>query len=102
MRPAAFLAPQPHALPVWIASPSMKRSSSGISPPSRRTCSIRICRARETARRAIVVTDTSVVLNLCLRHREELLAALDREVLAPEEVRAEFQRLAATDPRFRG
>ena len=48
------------------------------------------------------MTDTSVVLNLCLRHREELLAALYREVLAPDEVRAEFQRLAATDPPFRG
>ena len=50
----------------------------------------------------IVVTDTSVVLNLCWLRRESLLSAIYEEVLAPEEVRREFERKAATDPRFSG
>jgi len=50
----------------------------------------------------IVVTDTSVVLNLCWLHEESLLAAIYEDVLAPEQVRLEFQRKAAADPRFIG
>ena len=50
----------------------------------------------------IVVTDTSVVLNLCWLHRESLLSAIYEDVLAPEQVRLEFQHKAATDPRFAG
>ena len=50
----------------------------------------------------IVVTDTSVVLNLCWLRRESLLSAIYEDVLAPEQVRLEFERKAATDPRFTG
>ncbi len=50
----------------------------------------------------IVVTDTSVVLNLCWLRRESLLSAIYEGVLAPEQVRVEFERKAATDPRFTG
>jgi len=50
----------------------------------------------------IVVTDTSVVLNLCLIGREALLPELFGKVIAPETVAGEFQRLASQDPRFRG
>ena len=50
----------------------------------------------------IVVTDTSVVLNLCWLGRESLLSAIYEGVLAPEQVRLEFERKAATDPRFTG
>ena len=50
----------------------------------------------------IVVTDTSVVLNLCWLHRESLLFAIYEGVLAPEQVRLAFERKAATDPRFTG
>lgn len=50
----------------------------------------------------IVVTDTSVILNLCLLRKENLLVALFGEILAPFEVVAEFERLAAADPRFAG
>ncbi len=48
----------------------------------------------------IVVTDTSVVLNLCLLGRAGLLHSLFGVVLAPPSVRAEFERLATWDPRF--
>ena len=48
----------------------------------------------------IVVTDTSVVLNLCWLRHESLLAAIFQEVLAPRQVLAEFQRKASTDSRF--
>jgi len=48
----------------------------------------------------IVVTDTSVVLNLCLLGLEELLTAIFGEVQAPPAVRDEFLRLANVDPRF--
>ena len=50
----------------------------------------------------IVVTDTSVILNLCLLRQEGLLVTLFGTVLAPTQVVAEFQRLAAADPRFQG
>ncbi len=50
----------------------------------------------------IVVTDTSVILNLCLLRQEGLLVPLFGTVLAPTQVVAEFQRLAAVDPRFQG
>lgn len=49
-----------------------------------------------------VVTDTSVVLNLCYLRQEELLSALCGRIIAPVEVRAEFHRLAASDARFTG
>lgn len=50
----------------------------------------------------IVVTDTSVVLNLCFVRQQTLLADLFDSVLAPSAVRDEFQRLAENSPRFRG
>ena len=50
----------------------------------------------------IVVTDTSIVLNLTLLGHEDVLVPLFGHVLAPTQVVAEFQRLAAADPRFRG
>ena len=50
----------------------------------------------------IVVTDTSVVLNLCWLGRESLLPAIYQGVLAPGQVRLEFERKAAADPRFAG
>lgn len=50
----------------------------------------------------IVVTDTSVVLNLTWLREGRLLAALFGSVLAPPAVRAEFERLALADHRFRG
>lgn len=50
----------------------------------------------------IVITDTSVILNLCLLRQESLLVSLFGTVLAPAQVVAEFQRLAAVDPRFQG
>ena len=50
----------------------------------------------------IVVTDTSVVLNLAWLREERLLAALFGSVLAPPVVQAEFERLARVDARFRG
>jgi len=49
-----------------------------------------------------VVSDTSVILNLCFLGHEELLTKLFGEVLSPPEVAAEFENLAASDPRFRG
>ncbi len=50
----------------------------------------------------IVVTDTSVVLNLCWLHREALLPDIYEEVFAPDEVAQEFARRAADDARFSG
>jgi predicted nucleic acid-binding protein len=50
----------------------------------------------------IVVTDTSVVLNLAWLREERLLSELFGSVLAPPAVRAEFERLALADHRFRG
>jgi hypothetical protein len=48
----------------------------------------------------IVVTDTSVVLNLCLLGLEDVLATLFGEVQAPPAVKEEFVRLVNVDPRF--
>lgn len=50
----------------------------------------------------IVVTDTSVVLNLAWLKREVLMFSLFKNVVAPGEVKAEFERLAAVDARFTG
>jgi predicted nucleic acid-binding protein len=47
----------------------------------------------------IVVTDTSVVLNLAWLRDERLLAELFGSVLAPPAIRAEFERLALADHR---
>lgn len=49
-----------------------------------------------------VVTDTSVVLNLCFLRREDFLPELFGKVVAPNEFFSEFKRLVATDSRFRG
>lgn len=48
----------------------------------------------------IVVSDTSVILNLCCVGHPDLLEKLFGEILAPSEVLEEFTRLAETDPRF--
>lgn len=50
----------------------------------------------------IVVTDTSVVLNLCWLSLESLLPAIFEGILSPEQVKREFERKAKTDPRFHG
>ncbi|MCH7226685.1 DUF3368 domain-containing protein [Haloferula sp. A504] len=50
----------------------------------------------------IVITDTSVILNLSCIGKEDLLFLLFGRILAPPEVAAEFQRLAEADPRFLG
>ncbi len=50
----------------------------------------------------IVVTDTSVVLNLAWLGEDRLLTHLFGSVLAPPAVRFEFERLATVDHRFRG
>jgi predicted nucleic acid-binding protein len=50
----------------------------------------------------IVVTDTSLVVNLAWLREERLLADLFGSVLAPPAVRIEFERLALADPRFHG
>lgn len=50
----------------------------------------------------IVVSDTSVLLNLCRIGRVELLARLFHEVVIPLEVAAEFGRLAHQAARFQG
>ncbi len=49
-----------------------------------------------------VVSDTSVVLNLCLLGQEALLPALYTRVCAPLVVKKEFQALVAKDRRFAG
>ena len=49
-----------------------------------------------------VVTDTSVVLNLCCIGHHDLLARIFGTVLAPPAVAGEFAKLAQTDPRFAG
>ena len=49
-----------------------------------------------------VVTDTSVVFNLCLIGQQELLRLLYGRIMAPTMVVVEFQRLAAEDARFQG
>jgi len=48
----------------------------------------------------VVVTDTSVILNLCLLGLEGILAEFFGEVQAPPAVKDEFVRLANIDPRF--
>ena len=48
----------------------------------------------------IVVTDTSVILNLCLLGLQQTLPVIFGEVHAPPAVRNEFLRLVAEDPRF--
>lgn len=50
----------------------------------------------------IVVTDTSVVLNLTWLREERLLEELFDGVFAPTAVQEEFERLAIADYRFRG
>ena len=50
----------------------------------------------------LVVSDTSVLLNLCRVSAEGLLLELFREVWIPPAVAAEFLRLASARPRFRG
>ena len=50
----------------------------------------------------IVVTDTSVILNLCLIRQETVLPSLYGSILAPDVVLAEFQRLVSADERFAG
>ena len=49
-----------------------------------------------------VVTDTSVVLNLCFLGQQGILVPLFGVLLAPPQVVAEFQRLTSSDPRFQG
>ena len=49
-----------------------------------------------------VITDTSVVLNLCVIGQQDLLRLLYGNILAPTTVVVEFQRLAAEDARFQG
>ena len=48
----------------------------------------------------IVVSDTSVILNLCFLGQEALLPLLFGTVHAPPQVEAEFVRLATVDARF--
>jgi len=50
----------------------------------------------------IVVTDTSVILNLCFLGQESLVTTLFGTVCAPPGVQQEFQRLANEDERFQG
>lgn len=50
----------------------------------------------------LVVSDTSVLLNLCRVSAEGLLRGLFAEVWVPPAVAAEFLRLADGRPRFRG
>jgi uncharacterized protein len=49
-----------------------------------------------------VVTDTSVVLNLCVIGRQEVLPVLFGDILAPTIVVQEFQQLASSVSRFQG
>lgn len=50
----------------------------------------------------LVVSDTSVLLNLCRVSAEGLLPELFREVWIPPAVAEEFSRLARSRPRFHG
>jgi predicted nucleic acid-binding protein len=50
----------------------------------------------------IVVTDTSVLINLCRVGQGDLLKRMFGDVVIPPEVAAEFTRLAAAIPRFAG
>ena len=49
----------------------------------------------------LVVSDTSVLINLATIGESEFLRRLFHTVVAPEAARAEFARLASTEPRFR-
>jgi uncharacterized protein len=49
-----------------------------------------------------VVTDTSVVLNLCVIGQQEVLPVLFGDILAPTIVVQEFQQLASSASRFQG
>ena len=48
----------------------------------------------------IVVTDTSVILNLCLLGLDQVLTSIFGDVQAPPAVEEEFLRLVDVDPRF--
>jgi len=50
----------------------------------------------------LVVSDASVLLNLCRVSAEELLRELFREVWIPPAVAEEFSRLVGSRPRFHG
>jgi predicted nucleic acid-binding protein len=50
----------------------------------------------------IVVSDTSVILNLCLLGHQDILPSLYEQIITPPEVVAEFTRLARCDRRFIG
>ena len=50
----------------------------------------------------IVVTDTSVVLNLVWLGEARLLEIVFQHVVAPDAVKREFERLALADARFHG
>ncbi len=64
------------------------------------------CLGRKTPNRAtaevLVVSDTSVLLNLCRVSAEDLLPELFHEVWIPPAVAGEFSRLATSRPRFEG
>ena len=49
----------------------------------------------------LVVSDTSVLVNLAVIGEADILSRLFKVVVAPEAVRAEFQRLASSELRFR-
>lgn len=49
----------------------------------------------------LVVSDTSVLINLAVIGEADILPRLFQTVVAPEAVRTEFARLASTEPRFR-
>jgi len=49
----------------------------------------------------LVVSDTSVLINLAVIDQAGILSRLFQTVVAPESVRAEFVRLATTELRFR-
>ena len=50
----------------------------------------------------VVVSDTSVLINLARVEHEHLLPKLYRCIFAPPAVRSEFERLASTKQRFMG
>ena len=48
-----------------------------------------------------VVSDTSVLLNLCLIGQQEILRVFFKQVWVPAEVKLEFENLVRTDLRFK-
>ena len=50
----------------------------------------------------IIVTDTSVILNLCWLRHESVLSKMYEKVFAPTQVVLEFERKVRTDRRFIG